>query len=172
MSVITEEEFVKIVNDKKRNLFKLAKGILNNDTDAEDALAEAVLTAWKKRDQVQDNSRFDAWLYRITINKAITMRHKKNREIPYEDIPEDQDIEEEDMQSEIWEYVLRLKPKYSIPIILYYRDELSVREIAEFTGLKEGTIKSRLHRAREMLKDMIPYDMYSTYYRGGALNDE
>ena len=43
MSVITEEEFIRIVNDKKRLLYKLAKGILNNDTDAEDALAEAVI---------------------------------------------------------------------------------------------------------------------------------
>ena len=165
MSVITEEEFVKIVNDKKRNLFKLAKGILNNDSDAEDALAEAVLTAWQKRDRVKDNSKFYFWLYRITINKAITMSYKTNREIPYAEIPEDQYIEEKNTQYDIWEYVFRLKPRYRILIILYYRDELSVREIAEFTGLKEGTIKSRLHRAREMLKDMIPYDMYSTYYR-------
>ena len=49
----------------------------------------------------------------------------------------------------------KLPPKYRLAVHLFYYEELSVAEIAEQTGQKEGTVKSQLHRAREMLKEML-----------------
>ena len=51
--------------------------------------------------------------------------------------------------------VSKLPPKYRMAVHLFYYEELSVAEIAAFTGQKEGTVKSQLHRAREMLKELL-----------------
>ena len=89
MGIITEEEFVNIVNDKKDLMFRLAYSILKKTEDTEDAIAEAVLIAWEKIDQVRTPEHFDNWLLKIAVNTAKTMRLKRNREILVEDIPED-----------------------------------------------------------------------------------
>ena len=164
MDNMTEDEFVKIVINKKEIMFRLAKGILKNDTEAEDAISEAVLTAWQKRHLVKDVNKFDAWLMRITINKAISMRHRNHREVLVAEISDDCYMTNDNNDHDgIWEYVYKLKDKYKMLIILRYYENMSIEELADITGLKVGTVKSRLHRARKMLKEMIPEYMYKHY---------
>lgn len=166
METISGEEFARVVRKNQKTMFRLARSVLDSDTQAEDAIAEAVLSAWEKRYQVKDIKRFDAWLLKITINKARSMKNRRQREFP---VPEVEETQPEKLtvgeQDEIWEYVHKLKDKYKILIILHYYENRSIKEMAEITGLMEGTVKSRLYRARNMLKEMIPYDMVKSYHR-------
>lgn len=167
MKVISEEEFVDLIKEKKEYIFKLARGVTKNYADAEDVMAETVLTVWQYRDRIHDIDNFDAWLYKITVNKAISMIYKRNREIPVEDeIFDDYKMEVDNNKLiEIWEYVYKLKAKYTKIILLYYYENRSIKEISTITGLSEGTVKSRLHRARNMLKKIIPDELYECYKR-------
>ena len=112
MGVITDEEFTKIVNEKRDILLKLAGGILKNNADAEDIISEVFLTAWEKRDQVRDASKFYYWIYKITINKSITMLNKRNRETLVADVPDDKYYMEDNYDiSDTWECVEKLKER-------------------------------------------------------------
>lgn len=104
-----------------------------------------------------------AWLIRVTINctkKHFGLYWNKNV-FPIEETEEVARTEEGFAQAEkkidnpVMQAVSKLPPKYRGCVHLFYFEELSVKEIAKMTGQKESTVKSQLHRAREMLKGML-----------------
>ena len=70
-------------------------------------------------------------------------------------------------RAEIWEYVIQLKRKYMILISLFYYYNMSIHEIAQVTDVPEGTVKSRLYRAKKLLKKIITSKKYNCYDREG-----
>jgi RNA polymerase sigma-70 factor (ECF subfamily) len=133
--------------------------ILGNRLDAEDAVQEAFLRAWRFRDSLAKQSSFKPWLYRVVVN---TCNSKLRHEIPHRDHRgSDQDLATAatpddapsrialsfDVMRALGELPLDLR----IVIVLRYYADLSEREIAVAIGRKQGTVKSRLHEARRRL---------------------
>ena len=129
---------------------------MNNDADAEDVIDEVFLTAWEKRDQVRDITKISSWLYRITMNTTITMCNKRRREMLVPEVPDNQFyMMDNEVRLDIRGYIRKLKPEHRNIIVMFYLKDMTIDEIAAHTGLKEGTVKSRLHRARSILKEMM-----------------
>ena len=130
-----------------------AYSLLKNPTDAEDVVQEALLTAYERLYTLQDEEKFKPWLMKILVNQA-KMYIRKNSRIVY--IENGEEIDQETAKGnyeEIWDVVLSLNSKLSLVVILYYSQGYSVKEISKIVGIPAGTVKSRLAKARVLLRE-------------------
>jgi RNA polymerase sigma-70 factor, ECF subfamily len=145
--------------------FRTACLILGNRADAEEAVQEAFLRAWRFRDSLTSVPSIKPWLYRVVVNSCYS---KLRQEIPHRDrragdaALADLASSEEDPaaaahRAEVAETVLaalqRLPLSLRVPVVLRYYADLSERDIAHAIGRRPGTVKSRLHEARRRLGD-------------------
>lgn len=140
-------------------VYRLALSQMKNQPDADDLFQEVFVRLVRHIGKLQSWEHVKAWLIRVTVNcakKHFALYWNKN--VDYID-----DVEtlrgQEDCQPEeeppVREAVGKLPPKYRVAVHLFYFEELSVAEIAKCTGQREGTVKSQLHRAREMLRGLL-----------------
>lgn len=157
---ITAEEIIDRYGDM---VYRLAVSQVRNRTDADDIFQEVFVRLVRHVQELQSMEHAKAWLIRVTINctkKHFGLYWNKNV-FPMEETEGVARTEEGFAQAEkkidnpVMQAVSKLPPKYRGCVHLFYFEELSVREIAKMTGQKESTVKSQLHRAREMLKGML-----------------
>ncbi|MGN0430993.1 MAG: RNA polymerase sigma factor [Lachnospiraceae bacterium] len=157
---LTTEEIVERYADM---VYRIAVNETGSRTDAEDVFQEVFLRLVKYRDRISGEEHLKAWLIRVTLNCARKHTGSSwNKKVVYFNEPEDENTPDESAESDytrienadspLTEAVARLPEIYRIVIYLFYYEELSIVRIAEILKEKETTIKSRLHRAREMLK--------------------
>lgn len=137
----------------KMRIFRLAVSCLKRYADAEDALQEVFIKYYHSAPEFADEEHEKAWLIRVAVNTCISMLRSPWRRLAGP-IPDTLPAPEAEGQWLI-DLVRSLPPKYSIPIHLHYYEDYSVREIASILRISEGTVKSRLSRARKRLGDMI-----------------
>ena len=134
-------------------VYKLALSQTKSTVNAEDVTQEVFLRYIQNQDKLQSEEHAKAWLIRVTVNcsKSLFLSSWFKRTVPLEeDIPFDTPE-----KGEVYYAVLELPQKYRTVIHLFYYEDMSVREIAESLGEKETTVKSQLHRGREMLKKLL-----------------
>lgn len=155
------EAFDALVRQEVRGVYRTALAILGSERDAEEATQDAFVSAWRSFPRLRDPDRFDAWLGRIVVNACrMTLRRRRSiREISFDDRPSGSNdpaaldptvlAAEADAFDRAFE---RLTVDERALLVLHYRDELGLREIADRLGVREGTVKSRLWRARRSLE--------------------
>ncbi len=154
MQRITQEELSALIMDNKDGMYRLAFSILRNDADAQDAVSEAIVLAFEKCHQLRKRPSAKSWLMQILVNssKKIALQSNKyvllENEIQYEQAEEFKD-------DDMWETVMELDEEFREVVVLYYYEQFSVREIGKMLRVPEGTVKSRLARAREKLLRII-----------------
>ena len=140
-------------------VYRLALSQMKNKTDADDLFQEVFVRLVSNVEKLESWEHVKAWLIRVTVNCA-----KKHFDLYWNknvDFMEDEtQIRGEEAYEPPGEHPVRgavekLPPKYRLAVHLFYYEELSIAEIAQQTGQKEGTVKSQLHRAREMLKKLL-----------------
>lgn len=149
----SKEQFGQLVMKYKDSLFFTAKSILRNDTDAEDAVCSAVMKAFENFSQLREHEYFKTWITRIVINEAYMICRKNKNLQSVEDMTAEPSYT--DYHDEMWEIVNSLEEEFRTVIIMFYYNELSVKEIADYLGIADGTVKSRLNRGRKKLKELI-----------------
>lgn len=157
------EQFCSIISEYKFNMFRLAKSILHNDTDAEDAVSEAILKAYAKLHTLRDMGSLKPWIMKILVNEAygISNRRKKIHYMDEVEFPEESITSDE---KELWDIVSSLSEEFRVVIVLFYYEDLGIKEICKVLDLPTGTVKSRLSRARNKLKELLNEE--------GSLEDE
>lgn len=148
---IQKEGFSKLIWETKVPMYRLAYGILRNQQDAEDAVGEAIISAYEHLDSLKDVDKFKAWIMMITANEAKKIYRKRKRMEPVEDIGVSGPVHN-DTHDELWEVVLKLEERYRSVIILYYYEQMKIREISNILHITEGTVKSRMSRAKQKLR--------------------
>jgi RNA polymerase sigma-70 factor, ECF subfamily len=137
--------------------YRLATCILRDPQAAEDAVQEAALRAWTSRHELRDPSKVDAWFGRIVVNvcRAELARSARRRlEVAAEPAVE-RWAEPGDawaLRDETSRALARLTPEEQVVVALRFGRDMTVPQIAAHTGLREGTVKSRLHSAQEHLR--------------------
>ena len=150
------EPFSAVVARHRNSLFRAARAVLDSDADAEDAVGEAVLRAWQSWDRLRTTEAARAWLLKIVVNCAYEQRRKGSRVTYTDDLEALAGAEEPAPPAAgLWEAVLRLPEEQRAAVVLYYYEELSVAETARALGVAQGTVKSRLNRARGRLRDLL-----------------
>ncbi len=140
-------------------VYRLALSQMKNKTDADDLFQEVFIRLVSNVEKLESWEHVKAWLIRVTINcakKHFDLYWNKNVDyIEDEERVRGEEVYEPPEDEPVRGAVAKLPPKYRLAVHLFYYEELSVAEIAEQTGQKEGTVKSQLHRAREMLREML-----------------
>ncbi|HHV09627.1 MAG TPA: RNA polymerase sigma factor [Clostridiales bacterium] len=149
-----KEEFSKRVLAAEASLYRVSKGILINEADCEDAVQNAILKAYMKRNSLKEVSFFKTWLIRILINECYQFLRRKKQEVSY-DACVLEEMTEQVQYPELYDAIKRLDIKHRMPIILCYIEGYSVNEIAGILRIPSGTVKSRLSRGRKQIKDLL-----------------
>lgn len=151
----------------KDRLYAAAFNVCRNPEDAEDAVQEAFIRYYTGGTDFESDEHIRAWLFRVTINLAKNTRRSfwnKNR-ITYEEYMETLTFETPEDRG-LMDAVLKLPEKYRVPLHLFYYEDYSVKEIAEVLQLPENTIKTRLSRARNMVKETIKEEWSDEFESG------
>lgn len=151
---IHKEQFSELIREAKIPMYRLAYGILRNQQDAEDAVGEAIMSAYEHLDSLKDAEKFKPWILMITANKAKKIYKKRKRMEPMEDIDACGPVYH-DTHDELWDVVLKLEEKYRSVIILYYYEQMKIWEISNVLHITVGTVKSRMSRAKKKLKELL-----------------
>lgn len=141
-------------------LFGICMKYSRNRTEAEDNLHDSFLIIFDKIHQYRSRGSFEGWLKRITVNTVLQKYRKSEPLTLIEDRLEDETGEEEDLKTDIplatlLKYIQELPNRYRLTFNMYVLDGFTHREISEKLGTSEGTSKSNLARARNILKERI-----------------
>lgn len=152
---MNRNQFTAQVLEAEKSLYHIAKSMLRNDEDCADAMQNAILHAFENLHTLRNEKFFKTWLTRILINECNHMIRSRKEQIPYEDYFETrEDVQQED-NSEVFEAVMALADNYRIPFVLFYVEEFSIKEICRILKLSQSTVKTRLYRARKLLKEKL-----------------
>lgn len=183
-----KESFYALVRPYERAVYTAAILILNSPADAEEVVQEAVLKAFSNLARFRGEAKFSTWLIQITMNEA-RLRLRKDRRHLYESVDEPRAEEEGDyspqdfadwreipsealQRSELRQALKRaiagLAPKYKEVIILRDVQHLSTEETAEILGITEGSVKTRLLRARLQMRDALAPGIDGSWTEGKA----
>lgn len=130
-------------------MYRVAKSFLKSDTDCADAIQETILKAYRTLGSLKEPRYFKTWLIRILINECKRVLNVKSKIIPMEELTvysQQKDVFE---QAEVREAVAALEEELRVIVTLYYFEDLSLKEVAQLLETPEGTVKSRLSRARK-----------------------
>ena len=154
---MNRQEFTRRVLALEGRLYRISCGMLRSPQDRQDAVQEAVLKAWQKLDGLRNEKFFETWLTRILINECYNLLAARKAQLPLEEAPELPALPE-GANHELRDALLGLEEKLRLPVILHYMEGYRVREIAGILGLPEGTVKTRLARAKRELKKYLEED--------------
>lgn len=167
-----EEGFEKLVKRYQDKVYTLCYRYSGNDEDAYDLAQEAFIKAYRSLGTFKGSSRFSTWLYRITTNVCLDEIRRKKRRIqvqsldqPVEgadgemarivlddNLPIDALYEQQEQVQYIQSLLMQMKPEHRMVLLLKDIMEFSYEEIAQMLNISSGTIKSRLSRARDLLR--------------------
>lgn len=138
---------------------KTAYLITNDRYIAEDVVQETFIQCYRSIRALKNNKAFKPWFYKILTRLSYREIKRAKRQLPIENVFEKADSSFYDKyfdgEGEIFDCINGLSLKHRTAVILYYFNDMSIREIAESMGCCEGTVKSRLSAARKKLKEAL-----------------
>jgi RNA polymerase sigma-70 factor, ECF subfamily len=180
------DAFGELVSRYQTRLYNAALRLVHSPDDAADVVQEAFLSAYQALHTFKGDAEFFTWLYRITFNAAISLKRKKRPVISLDANAQDSGFEPDD-QSEYVKpgaalertederrlnaAIAKLSAEHREVLLMKDIDGLKYEDIAEVLGVPIGTIRSRLHRARLELRDLLVPLEERTEERTGAPND-
>ncbi len=152
------EAWGEIVSRYKEATFGIAVAILRNRADAEDAVQDAFVRAYERLRRYDLSRKFSTWLFTVTANVAKNALRKRRREPQPKEVwaaDPAQMVWHEDMEKGVREAVWGLPESYRAPLVLRYWHDLPLEEISVVLGMRLGTVKTRLHRARALVRSEL-----------------
>jgi len=169
-------DFESLANEHKDAIYRQMLRVCGNREDAEDVLIEALLKAYCSLDQLRDSSAFKAWLAQIARRVCWQLKQQEallpllqlsemeaaGHELHDKAVAPEEIVSAAEMKQLLQQAVARLAPKFRAVYQLRDLDELSGDEVAAMLGISLAAMKSRLHRARTMLRESIEAAMSNT----------
>lgn len=155
-----KQAFNELIEEHKFKIYKTAKSILKDEDDVCDAIQDSLIRAYKGISKLEHNEYFTTWIIRIVINKCYDIAKKnneKNRKII--DISEAKDYELQTYDNynefELDKILNKLDADLKEITVMFYYDDISVKDISEILDIPQGTVKSRLARARLKIYEIL-----------------
>ncbi len=162
-----------IIKANNRRLYRLARGILRNDGEAEDVVQETYVRAFTHLDSFRGDSSFSTWLARIAINEALGRLRSRRPTAEWTSLPPgaieaqiiqfplsatldpEKTMAQREIQNVVEHAIDELPEPFRLVFITRVVEGMNIEETAEILGLKPETVKTRLHRARAMLRETV-----------------
>ena len=133
--------------------YRIAKSILKEDADCQDAVQEAVSKAFAKIDTLREKKYAKTWFTRILLNECYGMLRQRKREASYNEQISGEEADQH-QYSDLYQKIMALEIEYRMPLVLYYLNQYTIKEIGQMLNLGESAVKMRLSRARKMMRRM------------------
>lgn len=151
-----KQAFCLLIQSVKASLYRTARAFLKKESDCSDAIQETILKAYESIERLKKPAYFKTWITRILINQCKKMLLKQKKMVSleeYDKVPVSHSKEFEKI--EVRELLDHLEESHRIVISLYYFEKYPLHEIAQILQIPEGTVKSRLFRARQNLEELM-----------------
>jgi RNA polymerase sigma-70 factor (ECF subfamily) len=164
-----KKAYMTLIKDNEASMYRIAKAILKCDEDCKDAIQETVIRGYEGIVKLRFNEYFKTWLLKILINECNKIVRVHRREVALEEHIVDyfagnkndlNHLETSYSSDEVDNLDLNmalasLEPELKMVVILFYFEDLSIKDISKITGIPQGTVKSRLSRARAKLREKL-----------------
>lgn len=155
----SEAAFNALYEKHSTKAYRTALLITGNVHTAEDVVQEAFIQVIRTLGRLKSPKAFGSYFYRIITRTAWRLSSGDRKNIPTEDT-DTQSVFMPQSYSELYKAIAELDIKLRTVVVLFYFNGLSLKEIAKITGIPEGTVKSRLHTAREKLSRVLDKEDY------------
>jgi RNA polymerase sigma-70 factor (ECF subfamily) len=153
--------FEELARRHQAALYRLAVRVMGDAGEAEDALQEAMLDAWRHIERFRGESAFSTWMYRVVTNRCLGMLRRR-RPVPVERVADSAAPDSPERSAEVdagmaalgWE-LRGLRPELRVCWVLRELEGLGYTEIALITGASEDAVRGRIHRARAQLAEVM-----------------
>ena len=155
-----QQEFLEKIENHKGMIFKISKMYVDNQDDREDLYQEIVFQLWKSYQKFEGKSQFSTWLYRVSLNTALTFLKNEKRKPDNAFLHENLELAEEETQQKeiqidfLYKAVQELNPIEKALIFLFLEGQ-SHKEIAQNLGISEVNARVKLNRTKEKLQQII-----------------
>ena len=156
---MTGDEFTRRIDALRPTLYRVCRAQLSSAADREDAVQEAVLRAWQKRNSLKDERYFGTWFIRILINECHNLQRQRRRLLAMETPPERPSPQGDDA-ARLNDALAALEEKQRMCVLLHYIEGYSVKETARMLGIGESAAKARLMRGRRQLKELLSEEVF------------
>ena len=154
-----EERISQMIKTYEKDLLRLCRVYLKEESLAEDAMQETFIKAYKNLHTFRGDSSDKTWLFRIAINVCRDMQRTSwfrniSRMVSLDSV-QIQQPQKSEISHALMDEIMLLPKKYREVILLYYYEDMKQNEIAEILGVSVTTVCRRIEKARELLKDML-----------------
>lgn len=159
VTAMDERQFLEAAMRMRTKLYHVAMAILWNEQDAADAIQEAMLKGWKHRGGLHDEKRFEAWFMRVAVNECRDFQRRQiRRKRTAEALDRERRPPAEAPNTELFEAIHALPDSLRLPVLLYYFEGYSQKEIGAIVGATPEQVKARIRQARAKLKSALGED--------------
>ena len=150
------QEYKRLTNLYIDMVYRVALNGCKNKYDADDIVQETFLKLLKCKKQFESDEHVRNWLLRVAVNECNSMWNSSwHKKVVLKDEQYEKMVFETQEQSDLYDLVMQMSPKYRQVIYLYYFEEFSVREVASILKISETAVQTRLQRARNKLKEQL-----------------
>lgn len=152
--------FLSLIDENRLNIYRVARGILQNEEDIKDAIQNTLIKSFENMQTLKKEEYFKTWLIKILINECNETLRKNKRVISLDENIDNIDEKHNDSYKnmDLIKAITSLSEDLRVTITLFYFDDISVKNISEILRISEGTVKSRLNRARAKLREILGED--------------
>lgn len=150
-----KEAFARLIEGNKVSLYRIALSMLREKQDIEDAIQNSIIKAYEGVIYLRKNEFFKTWLIRILINECKLILKSNNKVSHIEDVDLVTSVSDDYSSIELTNAVNCLEEDLRIVTTLFYFEDIPQKDIAKLLGIPEGTVRSRLSRARSKLYDIL-----------------
>jgi RNA polymerase sigma factor, sigma-70 family len=147
--------FSKLIKYYEKDMYRISKAMVKNDDDALDCIQDTILKAYENIKRLKKEEYFKTWLIRILINTCNNLIIDRKKNITYIEISKHNEEITEFEKIEIKSVIEKLDDELRTLVMFYYYEDMTIKDMGTTLEIPEGTIKSRLSRARTQLKKFL-----------------